>query len=454
MTPAVGGAYSGIVTVKEGKSHLTKFATNIQAGDCIDRLLKSQEAAEVHKEATIGIGHTRWATCGSKDDINAHPHFDQDRTVYLVHNGTILNYRAIKDEMLKRGVRFSSETDSEVIAQLIAQEYKECKDPKTAIAKAVEKLEGTYGLVIMFVDHPEKLYCLELGSHLVIGIGEQEVFIGSEARAFQEFTQRRVEVEENQLIEIGRNEKGEFGIINFDAQSHIPLIESDRKSHLITKENYETFFEKEINDQEEAVLNSIGKNSRIDTLNYTSKLQGLQQYENEVSHIENIYIFGCGTSHISASLALHFFKMINNFETIQVFDPSDFSDYDMPKDPNTMGIFISQSGETRDVIQVQQMFKKKGLMTMGVCNVVGSKLAKETDFGVYMHAGYEQAVPSTKTMLTSTVVQILIALWFSHRKNKFGFLKIRKEMCLSLLSLPAFISMRDLTKEIYSTRLR
>ena len=351
-----------------------------------------------------------------------------------------MNYRAIKDQLLKQGVVFSSETDSEVIAQLIALEYKECKDPKTAISKALEQLEGTYGLLIMFADQPEKLFCLELGSHLVIGIGEQEVFIGSEARAFQEYTQRRVEVEENQLIEIGRNEKGEFGIINFEAKIHSPLIKSDRKFSFATKGNYATFFEKEINDQEEAVFNAIGKNSRIDTINYTSKLQGLQEFEKELAQIDGIYIFGCGTSHISASLALHFFKMINNFENIQVFDPSDFSEYDMPKNQSTLGIFISQSGETRDVIQIQQMFKKKGLMTMGICNVVGSKLAKETDFGVYMHAGYEQAVPSTKTMLASVVVQILVALWFSYQKNKFGFLKMRKEMCLSLLSLPAFIS--------------
>jgi glucosamine--fructose-6-phosphate aminotransferase (isomerizing) len=437
--------------VKEGKSHLTKFATSAKEGDCIDRLLKTSVLAEEHKEACIGIGHTRWATCGSKDDINAHPHFDQDKTVYLVHNGTILNYRLLKDELIKRGVTFSSETDSEVIAQIIGLEYKECKDPKTAILRTLEKLEGTYGLVVMFTDQPEKLYCLELGSHLVIGIGEHEVFVGSEARAFQDYTQRRVEVEENQLIEIGRNEKGEFGIINFEAQIHSPKVKSDRKISFTTKGNYNSFFEKEINDQDEAVFNSIGKNSRIDTINYSSKLQGLQQYEKEVSQIDNIYIFGCGTSHISASLALQFFKMINNFESIQVFDPSDFSDYDMPKNPNTLGIFISQSGETRDVIQVQQMFKKKGLMTMGICNMVGSKLAKETDFGIYMHAGYEQAVPSTKTMLSSTVVQILVALWFSYQRTKFGFLKIRKDMCLSLLSLPAFISNLNLTRKL--TRL-
>lgn len=388
----------------------------------------------------IGIGHTRWATCGSKDDMNAHPHHDMDKSVYVVHNGTILNYRALKDAMKKDGITFYSETDSEVIASLISVEYKITKNPVTAIHDAVQQLEGTYGLVVIFLDHPGKLFCLEHGSHLVVGIGEKEVFVGSEARAFQDYTQRRVEIEENQLVEIGKKENGEYGIVNFEAKISTPKGNQSKTFFKISKGDYDTFFEKEINEQDEAVFNSIGKNSRVDTMNYSAKLQGLQEYEEQLSGIKNLYLFGCGTSHISACMAQHLFKMITNFDSIQVFDPSDFSEFDMPKTEDTLGIFISQSGETRDVIQVQQMFKKRGLMTMGICNVVGCKLSKETDFGVYMHAGYEQSVPSTKTMLASFIVQVMVALWFSYQRQRNNFMKIRKEICLSLLSMSALIS--------------
>lgn len=394
----------------------------------------------MHRESSIGIGHTRWATCGAKADVNAHPHHDMDKSVYVVHNGTILNYRLLKEGLEKEGVSFYSETDSEVIAGLIAAEYKTSKNPIQAIHDAVSQLEGTYGLVVVFVEHPEKLYCLEHGSHLVVGIGEKEVFVGSEARAFQEYTQRRIEIEENQLVVIGKKDNGEYGITNFEAKISTPKGQQGKAFFKITKGDYATYFEKEINEQDEAVFNSIGKNSRIDTMNYSSKLQGLEEFEGELTHVNNLYIFGCGTSNISACMALTLFKMITNFDSVQVFDPSDFSDFDMPKNNDTLGIFISQSGETRDVIQVQQMFKKRGLMTMGICNVVGCKLSKETDFGVYMHAGYEQAVPSTKTMLASFVVQVLVALWFSYKRQKFNFIKVRKEICLGVLSLSALIS--------------
>lgn len=436
----VSDLHEGIITLKDGDSQLTKFATSTSKGDCIDRLLKSPEIGETHTNCGIGIGHTRWATCGSKDDLNAHPHYDQDRLVFLVHNGTILNYRALKDSLIKQGVKFHTETDSEVIAQLIAVEYKKSKDCKESIRKTLDQLEGTYGLVILFKDHPDNLYCIEHGSHLVLGLGDNELFIGSEARAFASFTHRQMEVQENQLIEMGKNSKGEYAILNTQSNFTTPGHLKHNQENIADKGRFNTFFEKEIMEQDEAVFNAIGKNSRVDTINFCGKMQGLDENKEVLAEIEHIMLFGCGTSHISASFALHFFKMINNFKSVQIYDTSDFSEYDLPKSQKTLGIFISQSGETRDVIQIQQLFKRKGLLTMGIVNVIGSKLSKDTDFGAYIHAGYEQSVPSTKTMLASTIVQILTALWFSHQQMKFTFLKIRKEICMSLLSFNTFIS--------------
>ena len=326
----VGASSAGVATIRNGAPVVTKFATSSRHGDCIDRITASQEFEEKHKDCGVGIAHTRWATCGSKDDNNAHPHCDEDRSVYLVHNGTILNYRALKDDLTSRGVKFATETDTEVIAQLIAVEYKKEKDAKKSIKAALDMLEGTYGLVIMFVEEPEKLYCIEHGSHLVIGIGENEVFIGSEARAFHQYTQKCVELPDNQLVEIGKNAKGVYAILNTESNFSNPVFLKHGNA-LVEKGIFSTYFEKEICEQDEAVFNAIGKNSRIDTMNYTSKIQGLQNNQELLTDIEHICIFGCGTSNISSSIALIFFRMINNFVSVQVFDPSDFSENDIPK---------------------------------------------------------------------------------------------------------------------------
>jgi len=344
----------GVVTVKGGEAQITKFATNPRDGDCIDRLIKNHDYEERHKEAGVGIGHTRWATCGSKDDRNAHPHWDQDQTVFVVHNGTILNYRQLKEKLISLGVKFANETDSEVIAQLIGFEYKKNKDPKQSIRLALEQLEGTYGLLILFKDNPEKLYCIEHGSHLVIGMGENEIFIGSEARAFQDYTQRRMELNDNQLIELGKNAKGEYAVLNTESNFSVPNILKHSAESIVDKGKFDTFFEKEINEQDEACFNAIGKNSRIDTMCYSGKFQGLEQYKEELKGIEHLYIFGCGTSHISASIASHFFKMINNFQSVQVFDPSDFAEYEMPKNEVRAPLIVEHSRHLHQPVRRDQ----------------------------------------------------------------------------------------------------
>ena len=320
----------GVVTLKDSVAIITKFATNLSDGDCIDRIVKEHEIEEKHKDCNIGIAHTRWATCGGKDDLNAHPHFDQDKSVFLCHNGTILNYLSLKKDLISKGVKFSSETDSEVIAQLISIEYKKDKDAKRSIREALSILEGTYGLLIMFTEEPEKLYCIEHGSHLTIGIGENEMFIGSEQRAFQQYTQRVVGIQDNQLVEIGKNSEGVFAILNTESNFTSPVY-LKTSTELISKGKYSTFFEKEIFEQDEAVFNAIGKNSRIDTMHYTSKIQGLQNNQEILTDVEHVCLFGCGTSNISASIAVHIFRMITNFVSVQVFDPSDFNEADLPK---------------------------------------------------------------------------------------------------------------------------
>lgn len=312
---------------------LCKFATNSTDGDCINRMLYTKQYEELHRDAFVAIGHTRWATCGGKEDVNAHPHFDMEKTVFVVHNGTILNYRLLKMELLEKGVKFHSETDSELIAQLIALSFKSCKDPREAIVSTLERLDGTYGLVILFKALPERLYCIQHGSHLVIGQGDNEVFLASEARAFETYTQMRMELLDNELVEMGKDTQGNFTVLNSNEKMSFSAPKQKEKlglKYLPFKENM-TYLEREIFEQDEAVFNAIGKNSRIDTVEMTARLQGLQMNETSLRDIEHIYIYACGSSYYSALYAVHFFRMINDFSSVQVFDPADVSDYDLPK---------------------------------------------------------------------------------------------------------------------------
>lgn len=321
-----------MASIGNSEVRLSKFATNFEDGDCINRMVYTKEYQDLHKDALVAIGHTRWATCGGKEDINAHPHFDMEKSVYLVHNGTILNYRLLKNELLEKGVKFNSETDSELIAQMIAFIFKSCKDPREAIISTLEKLDGTYGLVILFKAFPERLFCIQHGSHLVIGRGENEIFLASEARAFSNFTQSNMELVDNELVEIGKDNDGKFNVLHSNEKMSFSSPKKKEKvglKYIPFKENM-TYLEREIFEQDEAVFNAIGKNSRIDTVEMTSKLQGLQMNETSLRDIQHLYIYACGSSYHSALYALHFFRMINTFKSVQVFDPADVSDYDLP----------------------------------------------------------------------------------------------------------------------------
>jgi glucosamine--fructose-6-phosphate aminotransferase (isomerizing) len=172
----------------------------------------------------MAIGHTRWATCGGKEDHNAHPHSDHDGEVTLVHNGTILNHRQLKDSIVAQGIEFSSETDTEVIAQLIGLELKAGKEPMEAIESTIEKLEGTWGLVIIFKNEPDHIYCAQNGSHIVIGFGDESVLLASEARAFEKYTKNILDMKDGEIFKLGKNEKGDYTILN----KHIQKLQTPK----------------------------------------------------------------------------------------------------------------------------------------------------------------------------------------------------------------------------------
>lgn len=265
--------------------------------------------------------------------------------------------------------------------------------------------------MIMFTDEPDTIYCTQNGSHMTIGIGSDEVFIASEARAFMRYTKHVIELSEGEIAKVGQNEEGKYTILN----KEIKKYQVAKKERLQTG-GFTTFFEKEIYEQKDAVYNAIGKSSRISTNGYTAKIGGLFEAGDELDNVDSIYLIGCGSSNISSDYAAYFFKYFDSFDHVHVQEASNIEQHDIPK-KNALGVFVTQSGETKDVQRVLKMYKHQGLPTFGVVNVVGSWIAKETDFGIYMNAGAENSVPSTKSLLASIVCQLLMVLWFNHKKH-------------------------------------
>lgn len=193
----------GVGSIIDGHIEVEKCASGKKEGDCIERLLLDEKINEKFANVNLAIGHTRWATCGGKEDHNAHPHTDCDGEVTLVHNGTILNHRELKEYVKSHNIEFMSETDTEVISQVISIELKTGVTPQKAIENTLEKLEGTWGLVIIFKREPNTIYCAQNGSHIVIGLGDDEVFIASEARAFEKYTRNIIEMQDGEILKIG-----------------------------------------------------------------------------------------------------------------------------------------------------------------------------------------------------------------------------------------------------------
>lgn len=259
----------GIGAVKEGKILIDKLASTSKEGDCMDILLSDPLIINKYRGINMLIGHTRWATCGGKEDCNAHPHYDQDGKVALVHNGTILNHREIKENLVNQGVEFNSETDTEVIAQLIGLKLKESSSKIEAIDQTLQMLEGAWALVIIFQDEPNTLFCTQNGSHMTIGIGDNEIFVASEARAYEKYTKSVIELQEGEIAEIGKDSDGRYNIVGKEIKKYI----APRRERL-EKGGYQSFFEKEIFEQKDAVYNALGKSGRININGFTSNLGG------------------------------------------------------------------------------------------------------------------------------------------------------------------------------------
>lgn len=363
-------------------------------------------------QATIGIGHTRWATHGIPNEINAHPHFNKEKTLLVIHNGIIENYQPLKKILIGDGYQFNSETDTEVLVHLIDSFLKKGFTLFSAVRHALNEVEGSYGLAVLSSNEPDKIVVARKGSPLVLGIGENENFIASDVSALIAHTKQVVYLEDGEIAEVYKNHFCTKNIEDEEIQKEI--IEVTMSLEQIDKGGYSTFMLKEIMEQPESVMNSM--RGRLVHEDGTSKLGGLETVLNRIGNSKRFIITACGTSWHSGMVGEYMFEQYLRIPT-EVEYASEFRYRNPIIHADDTIFFISQSGETADTLAAMHEAKRKGALVIGICNAVGSSIARESDAGVYIHAGPEIGVASTKAFTAQLSVFALITLLLARKKD-------------------------------------
>lgn len=360
-------------------------------------------------EAYIGIAHTRWATHGKPSIKNAHPH--SSGKIHLVHNGIIENYQALKGDLIKKGYVFTSDTDSEVVAHLIAYENKKVSFEE-AVYKSLEHIRGAYALVIFHEDEPDKLIAVRNSSPLVVGVGTDEYILASDASAIVQYTDRVIYLDDGEIIVLSSNEYSVTSLRGVKKKKKEHLIEwTDEQAQ---KEGYEHFMLKEIFEQPHAVVDAVRGRMIIES--GMARLGGLALVEERLREIERIVIVSCGTSYCAGLVGEYMLEEYAGIPT-EVEYASEFR-YRKPLiDKKTAVIAISQSGETADTLAAIREAKNKGGLTLGIVNAVGSTIARETHAGVYNHAGPEIGVASTKAFTSQLAIIALLTVYLGRQRS-------------------------------------
>jgi glucosamine--fructose-6-phosphate aminotransferase (isomerizing) len=358
----------------------------------------------------LGIAHTRWATHGQPTIQNAHPHSDCSGKIWIVHNGIIENYRELKEYLEKKGHIFKSETDSEVVAHLLEDIYE--GDLTGCVIRAKELLKGTYGLVIMHQDEPEKLIAARCGSPLVIGLSENENIIASDVSAIIKYTKQVVYLNDGEVAEIKSNNIEIFNGINHKVEIDVKEIEWDIAQ--AEKGGYDHFMLKEIMEQPETVNNAI--RGRLIIQDGKAKLGGLDSVADKLRGVRKIFIVACGTAYHAGRVGEYMLEEYANTST-EVDYASEFRYRKAPLGKHAAVVAISQSGETADTLAAVREAKEKGAVALGIVNVVGSTIARETDAGVYNHSGPEIAVASTKAFVSQLSIMALLTIFLGRQRD-------------------------------------
>ena len=363
---------------------------------------------------SIGIGHTRWATHGEPNDVNAHPHFSGDQQIALIHNGIIENYNSIKTALIKDGHHFSSETDTEVLVHLIeAIQQKENVDLEEAVRIALTKVVGAYAIVVLSKKEPTKIVAARKGSPLVVGIGEKEFFLASDASPIVEYTKNVIYIKEEEIVTLSVD--GELSLKTIGNEIQLPFIqELDLKIEAIEKGGYEHYMLKEIHQQPTTIADAM--RGRLNVKKGLIVLGGVLEFENRIKNADRLIIVACGTSWIAGLIGEYLFEDLARIPT-EVEYASEFRYRNPIIDNKDVVIAISQSGETADTLAALDLANEKEALTYGICNVVGSSIARVTDAGSYIHAGPEIGVASTKAFTGQITLLTLMALQLAHNRG-------------------------------------
>ncbi len=364
--------------------------------------------------ANLGIAHTRWATHGEPNSINAHPHSDCSGDIVLVHNGIIENYLSLKKYLEEKGHTFKSDTDTEVLTHLIEENMKDCKSDSftDVLFQSLAEVQGTYGLAIINKNYPDSLFIARKGSPILIGKGKDEYIVASDVAAVLRYTREIIYLEDGEIAEINRDGYHVLNSVNDEVQKKVQQISWNLE--MIEKNGYDHFMLKEIHEQKNSLENTI--RGRLNYEEGTARLDGLIDYIDDLKNAPRIVITACGTSWHAALIGEY---LIEEFAGIpvEVEYASEFRYRSPIINEGDIVFVISQSGETADTLGALREAKRKGAIVLGICNVVGSTIARETDAGVYIHAGPEIGVASTKAFTSQVMVLIMIALMLGRMKN-------------------------------------
>ncbi|HMV15631.1 MAG TPA: glutamine--fructose-6-phosphate transaminase (isomerizing) [Chitinophagales bacterium] len=396
-----------------------------------------EEVAEANDvSGNIGIGHTRWATHGEANDVNAHPHFNATEDLAVIHNGIIENYYSLKTELQSRGYVFRSETDTEVLVHLIEEIKKNVGCPlEEAVRLALNEVIGAYAIVVISKKENNKLITAKLSSPMVIGFGENELFVASDGSPLIEHTKKVSYLEDGQMAVLSIDGTVEVKSIK-DNTSYVPYIdELQLKLEQIEKGGFDHFMMKEIHEQPQAIKNSI--RGRIDSQQFWVNLGGVREHELRFKNASKITIVACGTSWHSALIGEYLIEELARIN-VEVEYASEFRYRNPIITENDVVIAISQSGETADTRAALELAKAKGALTYGICNVVGSSISRMTDAGSYTHAGPEIGVASTKAFTTQVSILALLALQLAELKGTLSQTKFH-EYITELEALPSKI---------------
>lgn len=376
------------------------------------------------------LGHIRWSTHGEPNEINAHPHWDCEKNIYLVHNGIIENYKSLKEELIEEGHQFISRTDTEVLAHLIEKFFK--KNLEEAVIQALKLVKGTYGLAVISKNDPEKIVVARNSSPVILAIGDKESFVTSDATAILSHTRKVIFLEDEEVAVLTSDG---FKIINLKNELiGKPITELDWSIEETEKEGYPHFMLKEIMEQSESLRDS--QRGRIILEKGIAKLGGIERISDKLREIKRIIIVGCGSAYYAGLVGEYLFEEYAGIPT-EVEYASEFRYRKPILRKDTALLAISQSGETADTLEAIKEVKNKGILSLGIVNVVGSTISRETDAGIYNHIGPEIGVASTKAFTSQLEILVLLTLFLGRQREMS--LVIGQRIAQELLRLPDLI---------------